>query len=474
MTDLLFRPAHELVSDMRSGKLTAVELMTASLDRIDAVNADLTAIVAQRSRDELLAEAEAADRVPADRRGALHGIPMAVKDLTDVKGLPTSKGSLTEPLTPKTADALLVSRMRKAGAIFTGKTNVPELGLGSHSYNEVYGTTVNPYDQSVSAGGSSGGAGVALATGMQTIADGSDMMGSLRNPAAWNNVYGFRPTFGLVPREPLGEVYLNWISTPGPMARSVKDIALLLSVQAGGSQSMPVSRAVPDMSEIAALDMTGKRIGWLGSWGGAIPFEQGILELTELALKQFEALGAEIVPLNPPFSREALWESWTGLRAFAHVGSDGHLLDDPESAKLVKPAVRYEIETGRAFSVADIHRMSEIRSDWFRAAAALFDRFDALILPTTQTFPFAQEIDFPKEINGVTMDTYHRWMEVMVPASLIGLPSLSVPIGFGENGLPLGMQIIGRFGDDRSVLEIGQAWHEATDWPNARPPKIYS
>lgn len=473
MTDMLFRPAHELVTDMAEGKLSAVELMSASLDRIEAMNPDLTAVVAQRDRDDLLAEAAAADQVPVEKRGALHGIPMAVKDLTNVRGLPTSMGSLAVPLTPAPQDALLVSRMRAAGAIFTGKTNVPEMGLGSHSYNDVYGTTLNPYDHTVSAGGSSGGAGVALATGMQTIADGSDMMGSLRNPAAWNNVYGFRPSFGVVPREPKGDVFLHKLSTPGPMARNVRDIALLLSVQAGGVPGIPHTLPKPDLSNFAASDLRGKKIGWLADWGGALAFEAGILDLAETALKQLENAGAEVTLLPAPFSRDALWDSWVGLRGFANAADDGHLLDDPKSAELIKPAVRYEIEVGRSLSAMDVQRLSEIRSDWFRKTHELFDQFDALILPTTQVFPFAQNIDYPTEINGVAMDTYHRWMEVMVPVSLIGLPSLSVPIGFGKNGLPMGMQIIGRFGKDRNVLELGQAWHEMTDWPNAQPPKVH-
>ena len=473
MDDLLFRPAADLVADMSAGRLSAVTLMEATLDRIDTLNPKLTAVVALRDRAALLAEAAAADQVPADQRGALHGLPLAVKDLTDVRGLPTSKGSLAMPLTPAAQDGLLVARMRAAGAIFTGKTNVPEMGLGSHSYNDVYGTTLNPYDTRVTAGGSSGGAGVALATGMQTIADGSDMMGSLRNPASWNNVYGYRPSFGLVPREPVGDVFLHKLSTPGPMARNVRDIALLLSVQAGGVSSMPHSLPVPNLSNLTAADLRGKRLGWLGDWGGAFPYEDGILDLTETALHKMQDMGAEVVPLDAPFPREALWDSWTGLRAFANAADDGHLLDDPKSAEMVKPAVRFEVETGRALSAMDVHRLSALRSDWFRAADALFAQYDALILPTTQVFPFEQDIPYPTEISGVQMDTYHRWMEVMIPASLLGLPSLSVPIGFGENGLPAGMQIIGRFGMDRHVLEIGQTWHEATDWPNARPPKLH-
>ena len=363
--------------------------------------------------------------------------------------------------------------MRKAGAIFMGKTNVPELGLGSHTFNLVYGTTRNPYNLDVSSGGSSGGAAVALATRMQTIADGSDMMGSLRNPAAWNNLYGFRPSIGLIPSDPRKDVFLHKISTLGPLARNVRDLGMLLNVQAGTDPRFPHSLAKPNLNNLMAADMRGKRIGWLGDWGGAYATETGILELCEAALGELVSLGANVTSLDPPFSREAMWESWTQLRGFALAANNGSLVDDPNTRDLIKEDALWEIELGQSMSAMDVQRASVIRSNWFQRAAQLFEKFDALILPTTQVWPFAQHLPYPKEIAGVQMDTYHRWMEVMLPASLIGLPSLSVPIGFGDNGLPMGMQIIGRFGADRAVLELGQAWHEATDWPNAQPPKIY-
>lgn len=463
-TDLLFRNATDLVSDMALGRLSAVDLMTATLDRIDALNPSLTAVVAQRDRDVLLTEAKVADQIPAGERGPLHGLPMAVKDLANVAGLPTSNGSRAQSLAPVESDDLLVSRMRAAGAIFTGKTNVPELGLGSHSFNEVYGTTRNPYNAGVSAGGSSGGAAVALATGMQTIADGSDMMGSLRNPAAWNNVYGFRPTFGLVPSEPTKGPSPYNLSTLGPMARSVKDIDVLLSVQAGVSASSSV---------LKAADLTGARIGWLGDWGGELPFEGGILDLCRKALARHTDMGADVVVMDPPFSREAIWQSWTHLRAKACSMNYGPLVVDPQTRDLIKKDARWEVEFGRSLSESDIHAARQIQSQWAQTADALFDSFDILVMPTTQVWPFKQSLPHPPEIAGVQMDTYHRWMETVIPVSLIGLPSLNVPIGFGENGLPMGMQFIGRAGGDRKTLAFGQAWHEATNWPNTRPPKIY-
>ena len=468
--DILTRPAVELVSQMAAGQVSAVELMRATLLRIDQVNPSVNAIVSLRDADHLMAEALKADETPIDRRGPLHGLPIAVKDLAAVKGLPTTMGSKAVSHAPAKSDELMVARMRSAGAIFVGKTNVPEFGLGSHTFNPVFGTTLNPYAKDRSAGGSSGGAAVALATGMMTLADGSDMMGSLRNPAAWNNVYGFRPTVGRVPGDPVGNVYQTPLSTLGPMARNPRDIARLLAVQSGGDANFPTALETLDLSGFDGVNLSGLRIGWTRDWGGALPFEDGILALCEKALGQFEDMGAEIVTLDPPFSREALWESWMLLRAHANACRLSTLIDNPRTRDLIKADALWEVETGLRLSAMDIERMQLIASDWFRAAVGLFQNFDALVMPTAQVWPFPKDETRPVRVNDTTMDTYHRWMETVVPVSLIGLPSLNVPIGFGQNGLPMGMQIVGPFGADRRVLEIGESWHKATDWPNKRLP----
>lgn len=474
MDDLLLKPAGSLVADMAAGRVSAVELMTATLDRIEAVNPSVNAIVALRDRDALLAEAAAADAVPVEQRGPLHGLPTAAKDLTDVAGLPTSMGSKAVPLVPAKADGLMISRMRAAGAIFIGKTNVPEFGLGSHTFNPVYGTTLNAYDDSRSAGGSSGGAAVALATGMMSIADGSDMMGSLRNPAAWGNVYGFRPSVGLVPNEPMGDAYLHRLATLGPMARCPQDISRLLAVQAGDDPRFPGFMPGYGAEALTSSDLKGKRLGWLPDWGGVLPFEPGLLELSETAAQRFEALGATVDRLEAPFPREALWEAWVTLRHFSVAMSLDPLMANPATRDVIKQDALWEYENGMALTAAQLQKASVQRSAWFRKAAELFDTYDALLMPTTQVWPFPKDMTRPSEIAGVAMDSYHRWMEVVIPVSLIGLPSLNVPIGFGDNGLPAGLQIAGRFGADRKVLEIGEAWHRATDWPNARPAKMHA
>lgn len=469
MTDLLHKDAHVLAALIAAGQISAVDLMQATLARIAAVNPAYNAVVALRDADVLLAEARAADAVPAI--GPLHGLPVAIKELANVKGLVTSQGSPLFAGQVADSDDIMVARMRAAGAIIIGKTNAPEFGLGSHTTNPVYGATGNAYDPTRSAGGSSGGAAVALATGMLSIADGSDEMGSLRNPAGWNNVYGFRPSWGLVPSEPRDDTFLHQLRSNGPMARSPTDIALLLGVQAGQDTRQPHGVIPDDYSDLSA-NVAGRRIGWLGDWGGALPFEDGVLATCEAAIATFDDIGCPVEYLVPPFSRDALWDSWITLRQWWAAASMGPLYDDPATRKALKPAAIWEVEQGRRLSGAQIHAASVIRSEWFRTATALLDTCDALVLPTAQCWPFPIGWDWPKSIGGVAMDTYHRWMEVVIPASLIGLPTLAVPAGFGRNGLPMGLQLIGRRGGDLGILQLGQAWHAATGWPQRRPPVL--
>jgi amidase len=457
--------ANELIQQLRAGTLSAVSVMQATLDRIDALNPGLNAIVALRPRAELMAEAAAADQ--ASERGALHGLPMAIKDLANVKGLASTQGSpLLKDFTPQ-QDELFVARLRAAGAIFIGKTNTPEFGLGSHTFNPVYGATRNPFDATRSCGGSSGGAAVALSAGLVALADGSDMMGSLRNPAGWNNVYGFRPSWGLVPSEPAGDLFMHQLSTLGPMARSPEDIALLLDVMSGPDPRQPLSRARQAMLPLPQVKPM--RIGWLGDWGGAFPMEPGILESCEAGLSQLSDLGHQVEALAPPFPAEQIWEAWITLRSFA-VAAGLRVFDDRREA--LKETAIWELDRGLSFSAQDIQRASDLRSNWQRRAAHLFETYDALVLPVAQSWPFPLDQEYPSEINGVPMDNYHRWMQVVTPVSLLGLPSLAMPTGFGASGLPNGMQIFAAQGQDRKLLALGQGYHLATQWPQNRPPSL--
>jgi amidase len=464
--------ASELSAAIHARQVAPSEVMAAWLAQVEAANPAVNAVVSLRDPTSLMAEARALDDViPA---GWLHGIPFAVKDLVATKGLRTTWGSpLFADHVPVTDD-LVAARLRASGAVISAKTNVPEWGQGSHSFNPVFGVTRNPYDLSRSAGGSSGGAAAALAARMAWVADGSDMMGSLRNPAAFCNVYGFRPTWGLVPQDAEGDTYLSTLSTEGPMGRTVEDVTRLLLVLAGENPEVPFPRVVPDVLSGLDRGVRRLRIGWLGDWGGAYRMEPGILPLCEAALRQLEDLGAVVEPLPPPFPAEKLWSAWITLRAMLNAGGKRALAEDPAKRALTKPETIWEIEQGLGLSAQAVHEASVIRSRWHAHAARLFQRVDVVVLPSAQVWPFPADWRWPEEIAGQGMDTYHRWMEVVVPASLIGLPALSVPVGFGPQGLPMGMQIIGRAGDDAGVLATGQAWHRATGWPQARPPALAS
>jgi amidase len=444
--------------------------MAAFLARIAAVNPGLNAIVALRDADALMAEARALDDAPP--RGWLHGLPLAVKDLQAVAGVRSTWGSpLFADHVPE-ADEMLPRRLRAAGAILIGKTNVPEFGLGSHSFNPVHGVTANPYDPARTAGGSSGGAAAALAARLVAVADGSDMMGSLRNPAAFCNVYGFRPTFGPVPQDPVGDTFLHMLATDGPMARTVEDLARLLETLARPDAANP--HQIPWEPFAAGLDTPpeGLRIGWMGDWGGAWPMEPGILDLCTAALAQFEDMGARVEPVTPPMTADALWEAWCTLRAFSIAARLGPLHADPARRARLKPEAIWEIERGLSLTAMAVERASAVRSAWFAAAAGLFDRVDLLAMPAAQVWPFPKDWRWPGSIGATAMDTYHRWMECVIPVSLIGLPALAVPVGFGGpgGGLPMGMQLAGPRTADAAVLRAGQMWHRATDWPGRRPP----
>ncbi len=452
---MIKRDASDQLAAIRAGTFSPRELMEATLDRIESVNPKINAIVALRDRETLLMEAECAPL------GPLHGLPIAVKDLAETAGITTTFGSpIFRDFVPE-HDSPMVARLRKAGAIVIGKTNSPEFGLGSHSYNSVYGVTKNPYDASRSAGGSSGGAGAALASRMVALADGSDMMGSLRNPAGWNNVFGFRPSYGLVANSGPGDLFMAQLSTEGPMARTIDDLELLLGVQSEYDPRHPHSSGP---FRPTALDRK-LRVGWLGDWGGAYAMEQGILELCEDALHVLEEIGHSVQKMSPPFSSEAIWEAWTTLRSWAISTKLSPLLEHPP--EMLKPELHWEIEKGMAASANDIHRANKIRSDWFRYTATM--DIDILALPSAQLFPFDARFHWPDQIGNSFMDTYHRWMEVVVPASLTGLPALCVPAGFGREGMPIGLQLFGHRGQDGVVLSLGRQYEAATDWVPQEP-----
>lgn len=467
--ELLDRDATEILAALRAVEVTCEALMAATLARIDATNGGINAIVSLRDRSVLMDEARAADTVPMAERGLLHGLPFAVKDLASLAGVVCSEGFPLYAERVAEADEPMVARLREAGVIFLGKTNVPEFGLGSHSYNPVFGVTRNPYDKTRAAGGSSGGAAAALAAGMVSLADGSDMMGSLRNPAAFCNVYGYRPGWGVVPKNPGGETSLQQLSTLGPMARSPRDMALLMSVIAVPNPLVPHNAPAQDWTLNPPETLEGLRIGWLGNWGGAYEMEPGILELCESGL---QGSGAQVDVLEPPFPAKDIWDSWVTLRNWAIASEAAELYLDEGTRDALKPEAQWEIERGLALSAMDVSRAGAIRGRWYETLATLLQTYDALALPVAQVWPFPAEWDWPKEINGKKMDTYHRWMEVVVPVSLTGVPAISLPVGFGENGLPMGVQLFTAKGRDRDLLNWAETYHRATKWPEKKAEHI--
>ncbi|GHU04390.1 amidase [Alphaproteobacteria bacterium] len=474
-------PAWELSEHIHTKKVSCKEVMTIFLDHIDKVNPKINGIVALQDRDDLLRQAEEKDRVLAsgESDGWMHGFPQAAKDLEDNMGIPSTWGSLVLKDNIPKADALMTRRLKSAGSIMIGRTNTPEHGLGSHTYNKVYGTTRNPYDQSLSAGGSSGGAAASVATGTLPVADGTDFMGSLRNPAGWCNVYGFRPSWGRVPGGV--ELFMNNFSTKGSMGRNVADIALHLASISGYYPAIPFSMEKdPDLDSLTPknvnarlrADHKGKKIAWLGNWEGHLPMEDGVTDLCEQALKYFNELGMQVEAAAPLIDGEFFWnEIWLPLRHFAMTSQKANC-ENPEKRKLVKPELIYEYEGSLRYSAQDIYAATMKRSDLFRNTLKLFDKYDYFALPTAQLFAFDAAWDWPKEIAGKKMNSYHRWMEVVAVFTMIGCPVVGLPAGFNAMGKSMGLQIMGKPRGDFDVLQLAHAYEQVADWVNRFPPEL--
>jgi amidase len=466
-----------LSTAIKARQISCVEVMAAYLAQIERVNPRVNAIVSLQDREDLLRQAKDRDAQLSrgEYLGWMHGFPHAVKDLEATKNIRTTMGSpLLKDFVPK-EDSILVERIKSAGAIIIGKTNVPEFGLGSQSYNPVFGTTLNAHDTTKTAGGSSGGAAAALALRMVPVADGGDHGGSLRNPAAFNNVFGFRTSFGRVPSNTF-EVFMPSLSVHGPMARTVPDLAMLLSVIAGYDSRVPLSiRQDPAVfAQPLERDFKGVRIAWLGDLRGYLPFDPGVLELCKTALKVFESIGCIVDEAIPDYPVERVWQNWLKLRAWQVGAMLKEPYRDPARRALLKPEAQWEMENGFKVSAFDIADASVVRTAWFHAVRAMFEKYDYLIAPAGQVFPFDANTHWPKEVGGRIMDTYHRWMEVMIPITMSGCPALCVPAGFNEVGLPMGIQIVGPNHGELSCLQLANAYDRATGWVKKRLPRILS
>ena len=474
-TRIIDMDAVALAKAIRARQVSCVEVMAACLDQIERLNPTVNAIVALQDRGELLKQAAAKDADLAAGRpvGVLHGFPHAIKDLQPAKGIRFTQGSPIFKDTMATFDSLPVERVRNAGAVIIGKTNTPEFGLGSNTFNAVYGITRNAYVPTQSAGGSSGGAAVALALRMVPVADGSDYAGSLRNPAGWNNVYGFRTSIGRVPLSGR-EVWLPSMGVNGPMARNVADLALLLSVQAGFDPQAPLSMDGDAASFRGSLagGMKGKRIAFLGDFGGETPCEPEVLEVCRKALKTFEALGCIVEEALPDYPAEKVWQAFIRLRGWQQGGNLLAFYNDPARRALLKPDAVFEVETGAKLSAFDATASSVIRSEWSEAMRRLFGRYDYLVAPTAQMFAFDAEQEWPREIAGRQMRTYHEWMQAVCLITMSGCPSLAAPAGFNAAGLPMGLQIIAPLHQEMACLKLAAAYEAAAPADLRRPSPL--
>ena len=447
--EICFLPATELARALGARELSAREVLDAHREQIERWNPLVNAIVTT-TFERAKAQAYAADEALArgEPAGPLHGLPIAHKDLVDTAGIRTTYGSPVFADNVPEVDEPFVTRVREAGAILVGKTNTPEFGAGSHTFNPVFGLTRNPYDPSVSAGGSSGGAAAALACGMVPIADGSDLGGSLRNPASFCNVVGFRPTLVPPADDPLD------LSTDGPMARTVDDVALLLGVMTGaGDQAIPGG------------DVAGSAVAWAPSFGGAMPVDPVVSATVASVRGVVEELGCAVTDAAPDL--RGAREAFLTLRARTYALGLGELL--AEHRDEIKPTVVWNIEQGLALGTEDVERAVARRDDVRAAAAAFFDTYDVLVVPVSQVPPFDVELEYPTEVAGTHMETYVDWMESCWSITVLGAPAISVPCGFTDDGLPIGMQIVGPPGADAAVLQFARAFERATDVGAIRP-----
>ena len=466
-----FRSATTLARHIRERQISAVEVMRAHLDWIERVNPSVNAIVTLVP-EAAMAGAEAADAAltRGEPVGPLHGLPIAHKDLVATQGIRTTSGSPIFADFVPDENALIVERLQTAGAITIGKTNTPEFGAGSQTFNPVFGATRNPYDLEKTCGGSSGGAAVALALGMQPLADGSDLGGSLRNPANFCNVVGFRPSPGRVPTWP-SQAAWSPLPVQGPMARTVEDVALMLSAIAGPDNRSPIALSEPGSTFARPLerDFAGVPIAWSPDLGG-LPVDPRVTAVLESRRAVFADLGAVVSEDAPDLSdAREIFQTW---RAWLFELNNGALLADHRDQ--MKETVIWNIEAGQRLTGPDLARAEQLRSDLYGRVRRFFERYAFLLLPVSQVPPFDIDIPYPTEINGEPMATYIDWMRTCSDVTVTGHPAISVPCGFTPEGLPVGIQIVGRHHDDLGVLQLAHAFECATRVGQQRPPLVLS
>jgi len=461
--DLCYAPAKQLARLIRTRKASVTEVMRAFIAQIERVNPKVNAIVTFLP-EQALKEAKALDRRKS--YGPLAGLPIAYKDLVPTKGIRTTFGSLIHKDNVPAEDALIVERLKAAGAITLGKTNTPEFGAGSNTFNKLFGATRNPYDLSRTSGGSSGGAGAAVACGMLPFADGSDLAASLRNPGNYCNVVGFRPTPGRVPTYPAANA---WDTQPvlGPIARTVEDAAFLLSAMAGPDPRAPVSVSEPGgiFAKSLKREFRKVRVAWTRDFGG-LPVEPSVTKVLEQQRKVFESLGCIVEEACPDFTGAT--EAFETLRAVSFSLRYAPLLKTHRA--LLKDTVIWNIEQGLALDGGKIGRAEGLRTELYHRMRSFLEKFEFLLAPVNQLPPFPVETEYPTEIAGVKLGNYLDWMKSCYYVTITSHPAISVPAGFTPEGLPVGLQIVGRYRDDFGVLQLAHAFEQATGVWKRRPP----
>ncbi|MGD2014786.1 MAG: amidase [Desulfobacterales bacterium] len=466
-SEICFMTATEMVQQIRKKALSCREVMAAHLNQIERVNPIVNAIVTRIPAEQALALADAADETLAQGKGVgpLHGLPIAHKDLVPTKDMRTTLGSpIYKDFVPD-HDGLIVERLKEAGAITIGKTNTPEFGAGSQTFNQVFGETLNPYDTTKTCGGSSGGAAVSLACGMLPLADGSDTGGSLRNPGNFCNIVGFRTSPGRVPVWP-NPVAWYPISVQGPMARSVQDVALMLSAIAGPDPRSPIAIAEPGSVFSASLerDFKGVKVAWSKNLG-ELPVDPRVTQVLEHQRRVLHDLGCIVEAGQPDFSgADEIFKVW---RAWRFELRYTELLKDHR--KLIKDTVVWNTEQGQKLSGPQLGRAEVRRTELYHRVREFMEEYEFLICPVNQVPPFDIKQPYIEEIDGVKMETYIDWMKSCYYITVTGLPAISVPCGFTLEGLPVGMQIVGRHNADFSVLQLAHAFELATGFWRQHP-----
>ena len=460
----------EIITHIHKNELQVKEVVQYYLDKIKKLNPSLNAIILQKDEKKIINQAEEKDNLK-DKSKPLFGLPIAIKDLSDVIGIPTTYGFPGSKNNFPKQNSLFVDLLINNGAIVIGKTNSAELGVGGHTINRLFGPTSNVYNLNKSAAGSSGGAASAVAAGLLPFADGTDQMGSCRGPAAYSNIYGFRPTPGLIASSRLSHSgKLPILTTPGCFSKNPQDMSIFLDVIVGKNSSDPYSFNLDGTFKdtfIKENELSKIKIGWLSNMNSKYNIENGILEICEESLKKLNSENILIENLKPNLNVDVLWDSWTTLRAKS-IYDDTVNMGIKDIDSMTFQAI-WEYKKGSAINSENIELALTQKKKCLQQINKIFENLDLLTLPSAQIFPFDKQIQYPTEINKVKLDTYHRWLEVFILSSLLDLPTITVPVGFNKHNLPMGMQIIGKKGDDLKVFAFAKKYEEIFKYSNITP-----